>query len=252
MTGDGVTPWFLEAALRGCGAVLWGELSLSLELIPRLVTAPGSDLTCRLISRDPVTKVLLLEREWEGDVMAGENPKVVEGRGAWAPLRAAGGVGLLLNPRSSPGSPGMGARSGGLSPMEGKLFLLLLHLAVPKPSGVVVPRSSLSRASPCPINAWKCRKSILKGWGSPGEGCGKPRGGVGAPRALQPCRRSLMVRRSWCKSLPGQGRGKQGTGWRQGSRQRGGGWRGLKHSGITCPPDVGTNLLQERTRGRWF
>lgn len=36
----------------------------------------------------------------------------------------------------------------------------------------------------------------------------------GCPRALLPCQRSLMVRRSWCKSLPGQGMGKQGLGLR--------------------------------------
>lgn len=50
-------------------------------------------LDCRLIPCDPVTKVLLLEREREADVMAGKNPKVVEGRGAWVLLRAPGGVG---------------------------------------------------------------------------------------------------------------------------------------------------------------
>lgn len=57
-----------------------------------------------------------------------------------------------------------------------------------------------------------------------------------------------MVRRSCCKSLPGQGRGEQGAGWRQV-------WftgKGLEHSGITPPPDVGTNFLQERTRGDGF
>lgn len=75
------------------GAVLQWLLGSegALELIPSLGhRGLTCSLDCRLISRDPVTKVLLLEREWEGDVMAGKNPKVVEGRGAWVLLRAGG------------------------------------------------------------------------------------------------------------------------------------------------------------------
>lgn len=41
----------------------------------------------------------------------------------------------------------------------GKLFLLLLHLPVPKPLGL---RMGLSRTFPCQINTGKCCKSIPK------------------------------------------------------------------------------------------
>lgn len=115
-----------------------------------------------------MTKVSPLEREWEGDVMAGKNPKVVQGRawvllrarGCWAPLEAGNGEhrtgwGLTL--------PGF------------------LHLA--KASGCVLLRTGLSRAFPGTIYARKCRKNIARaGQLQSRAEVGMPAGWVGAAR----------------------------------------------------------------------
>lgn len=65
-------------------------------------------------------------------------------------------------------------------------------------------------------------------------------------RRMGGCSPGLMARRSWCKSLPGQGMGRRGesSGVQKGARR---GWS------AAC--DVGTNFLQSllgKDMGRWF
>lgn len=71
--------------------------------------------------------------------------------------------------------------------------------ADPEPSHAQLTLGHVARASRRALAACRSRGEVREAQ----KRCGRP-----------PHRNGLMVQRSWCKSLPGQGTGKQGTGWR--------------------------------------
>lgn len=168
---------------------------------------------------------------------------------------AGPGPQLLREHRDVEHDPGLTLSWGACLPRRGSCSCCCSTWApVPKPPGRVVradPKPShaqltlghVARASRRALAACRSRGEVREAQ----KRCGRP-----------PNRNGLMVQRSWCKSLPGQGMASRewdGEGSGLQAEERGRGCRGLKRSGTTHPPDVGTNFLQGllgKDKGRWF